>query len=64
MDNDIWLFLPLRVAELPNLLLDGGKDDFGNPFIIGSIPERLRVNPRTKKALKSAADDGFWGPYS
>jgi type II secretory pathway pseudopilin PulG len=42
-----------------------GNDLLGNPIIVGSISERLRVHPLSKQALLSATGgDTFWGPYS
>ncbi len=42
-----------------------GKDLVGNPILFGpTVSDRVHVHSRTKEALKDAADDGFWGPYS
>jgi len=41
-----------------------GKDSFGNPIILGTLGERVRVHPDTKKACEGVVDDAYWGPFS
>ncbi len=59
-----WADLTPYLKAGGKLTMDGGNDEMGNPIILGTLGERPRVHPDTKKALKSAVDDGFWGPFS
>lgn len=43
----------------------GGNDRLGHAFAIGTVLGAVRVDSRTRGALKEATGgDGFWGPYS
>ncbi len=59
-----WADLTPYLKAGSKLAMDGGNDEMGNPILIGSVGERLRVNPKTKEMLEEAADDQFWGPFS
>ena len=59
-----WADLTPYLKAGSKLADSGGKDNFDNPIIIGSIAERLRVHPKTKEALKGVRDETYWGPYS
>ena len=52
-------------SEGRRLRQSGGKDIFGNPYLIVPQAPRIRVHPRTKEALSDATGgDAFWGPFS
>ncbi|MBI4028528.1 MAG: hypothetical protein HY360_26310 [Verrucomicrobia bacterium] len=60
-----WADLTPWLKAGSKLALSGGKDNYGNPILIGTLSERLRVHPRTKKILEDVTGgDTFWGPYS
>ena len=60
-----WNSLTPYIKTGSKLATSGGNDRLGNPFEIGTVVGRVRINPSSKEALKeSTGGDGFWGPYS
>lgn len=57
-----WVDLTPYLKASRKLVSDGGKDQLGNPILIGKIGEDLHVNPQTKQMLKGVVDDAFGGP--
>jgi len=59
-----WADLTPYLKAGSRLVTSGGKDNFDNPIIIGTLGENPRINPKTKNFLKEVCDNEFWGPFS
>lgn len=63
-----WSDLTPYLKAGSSLAKRGGRDNVGNPILIGSLRDQVRADPKTKeqfqKEFPDAPGDAYWGPYS
>lgn len=71
IENNLTGDAPVTFENCTNYLKRGtklanseGKDMLGNPFILNTVDDSVKINPATIEQLKDVAPPEFWAPFA